>query len=244
MIYVVINHYILNKYIEDIAIKCIKSFKKYDCKIVSVDDRSPIRSDEIRLLSDVWIPLEKNVGFAGSANKGIQWVLDNDTECWIVYANNDIEVQGDWIGEAERCFKDFEADMVGGLGYRIKDFPIRNDMVVSEGGRFQDWMFPGGFYITTDSFFRKIGVYDEGYRHGGVEDIDLFWRAKKVGKRLIMTPRIQYFHVEGATRYSETQKDIQSKAITKNEAYFVQKWGFDPIKELNSKILQFNPINP
>lgn len=89
----------------------------------------------------------------------------------------------------------------------------------------------------------KIQIYDEHYKHGGVEDIDLFYRAKLLGKKLIMTPNVHYWHKEGATRYSETQQVTQSKAIKENEEYFMWKWGFHPIKELYKKILLDNRIN-
>ncbi len=103
--YVVINHYILSPEIEQLAINAIKSFKKSDCIIVSVDDASPIQSDSIKELSDVFIQREENGGFATSANTGIQWVLDNAKDCFITYANNDLEVS-DWQEETERCFND------------------------------------------------------------------------------------------------------------------------------------------
>lgn len=241
-IFVVIPHYILNEHTALLAKNAISSFKKYPVTVVSVDDGSPYDTsclDE----SDVILRRE-NGGFAKACNTGFNYVLSLNEPCWIVCANNDIEVSGNWIEEAQRCFNEpFNADMVGGLGYRIKDFPIKTDMYVSEGGLLADWMFPGGFYITTDKFFREVGLYDENYEHGGIEDIDLFYSAKKLGKRLIMTPRIQYWHEEGATRYSETQKDKQRDCITKNEAYFEKKYGFHPVKKLHT-ILIDNRINP
>ncbi len=141
-------------------------------------------------------------------------------------------------------FQRYDADAVAGLGYRRKDYSKRNDRYVSEGGKMDDFMFSGAFYTVKDSLFRELGLYDENYKHGGVEDIDLFWRWKQAGKRLIITPRIQFFHVEGATRYSAGEQGVQSDAIKRNEAYFESKWGFDPVKMLYSKILTDNRINP
>lgn len=238
--YVVINHYILNEDIEKLAIQAVQSFKDtHNCIIVSVDDGSPIQSKEIQDLSDVWIPMEKNGGFAVSANVGLQWVLDNEKEdCYIVYANNDIKVFPGWFEE----FMKNDFDMIGGFGYR-EQVVFRKENCISEGGRFGDWMFPGGFFMTTKKVLEEIGIYDEMYSHGGVEDIDLFYRAKLAGKRLIMTPNVSYWHKEGATRYSVGEKEKQSIAIKENEAYFEKKWGFNPIRELYNKILVFNIIN-
>lgn len=241
--YVVINHYIVNDEIRQLAIETINSFRNTaDVIIVSVDDQSPMKVKEIEELSDIYIPLEANKGFAGSANAGFQWVLDNGPEnCYITYSNNDIEVYDGWF-EGLTFLEGFGADMMGGLGQRVKPIKPRSDKYLSVGGRWNDWLFPGGFYMTTKAFFEEIGLYDENYKHGGMEDIDLFHRANLAGKKLIMNPQVIYWHKEGATRYSDQEKDKQAKAITKNEAYFAEKWGFDGIRELNN-ILTHNPIN-
>lgn len=243
MIYVVMPHYILNEEIAQLAKNAIESFKKYDCFVVSVDDKSPLKTDCLDK-SDLILYRETNGGFAKVMNTGIKKVMEIAApEDWVVCANNDIEVSGDWVKEAEKCFDIYKADLVGGLGFRSKNFPPSQDNRVSEGGLFMDWLFPGGFFIVKKKFFDDVGIYDENYEHGGVEDIDLFYCAKQKGKRLIMTPKIRYYHKEGATRYSETQKETQRVAITKNEKYFKDKYGFDPIRQLN-RILVCNYINP
>lgn len=233
------NHYILNPEIKQLAVDAIKSFRQTgDVYIISVDDASPMDTTDIEVLSDVFIRRKTNGGFAVSANDGLKSVKE---DAYIVYANNDIKVFPGWQEKMIQVMNEFNADMVGGLGFR-EDIGKEQWNDVSEGGQYRDWMFPGGFFFTTTQFFRDVGFYDENYRHGGVEDIDLFWRAKQLGKRLIMTPEVKYWHKEGATRYSATQKDIQSKAIKENEAYFERKFGFDPIKHLG-KILIDNRIN-
>lgn len=243
MIYVVMPHYILNEEIAKLAKNAIKSFQDDGCKVVSVDDHSPFDT-ECLSESDFIIVRGENGGFAKCMNTGLRAVLNlakNDD--LIVCANNDVETRGNWVEEAERCFSEFKADLVGGLGYRTKNIPKCEDNRVSEGGLFSDWMFPGGFFIGKKKFFETCGIYDENYAHGGIEDIDLFHIAKQKNKRLIMSPKIQYWHQEGATRYSKTQKEKQTDAIQKNELYFKEKYGFDPIQGLN-QILVCNYINP
>lgn len=235
----------MNDEIAQLASNAIDSFKKYGCKVISVDDYSPhniICLDK----SDYVVRRDKNGGFAKSMNSGIRKALElAKDDDWIVCANNDLEARGEWIKETQRCFDEFKADLVGGLGCRDYNAtnPFINDQRVSEGGLFMDWLFPGCFFIVKKQFFLDVGLYDENYEHGGVEDIDLFYSAKNIGKRLIMTPKIWYWHKEGATRYSETQKDTQKDAIKRNEKYFERKYGIDPIRSLN-KILTCNYINP
>jgi len=243
MIYVVMPHYILNEDIAKLAKAAIRSFQKDGCKVISVDDKSPLKTDCLDD-SDYIIYREENGGFAKCMNSGIKKAMElADEDDLIVCANNDLETHGEWIEEAMWCFDELKADMVGGLGYRCRDIPPNTDMRRSEGGLFLDWMFPGGFFIVKKQFFQDCGLYDENYEHGGIEDIDLFYIAKQKGKRLIMTPKIQYWHQEGATRYSETQKGKQSEAILRNEAYFEKKYGVHPIAHLNN-ILVCNFLNP
>ncbi len=237
-------HYILNDEIAKLAYNAIEAFQSYNCKVISVDDGSPHPTECLKF-SD-YIVSRENGGFAKAMNSGIKKAMELAKEDdWIVCANNDLEPRGNWVEETERCFEEFKADLVGGLGCRSYDAvnPYQRDNRVSEGGLFMDWLFPGGFFIVKRKFFEDCGIYDENYEHGGVEDIDLFYVAKQKGKRLIMTPRIWYWHKEGATRYSETQKDTQREAIKRNEKYFEKKYGIDPIKNLN-KILTCNYINP
>jgi GT2 family glycosyltransferase len=243
-IYTVIPNYILSEEIATLAKNAIASFQKDGCKVIAVDDGSPC---SVECLSGAdYVVTRENGGFAKAMNSGLRKAMELAKEDdWIVVANNDLETRGNWIEEAERCFNDFQADLVGGLGCRdyTAENPFKNDLRVSEGGLFMDWLFPGGFFIVKKKFFEDCGLYDEAYEHGGVEDIDLFYVAKKQGKRLIMTPKIWYWHKEGATRYSDTQRDTQRDAIKRNEQYFKDKYGLDPIRNLN-KILTCTYLNP
>lgn len=97
--------------------------------------------------------------------------------------------------------------------------------------------------MTDDVTLREVGIYDPEYEHGGVEDIDLFYRMKLAHKKLIMVGTVTYWHKEGATRYSATQKGKNHEAEKRNLAYFKAKWGFDALPHLYSRILLDNRIN-
>lgn len=256
-LYIIIPHYILSEHVAELAKKCIESFKKTaDCVVVSCDDCSPFNSSFLKDISDVYIRNEKNLGFGANCNVGFKWVFNHEKEdCWIVSANNDIEVFPYWFEDLKQALSLGDGSIVGGLGFKdrkmygddIKNYNTNvasrhNDGYITEGGRLADWMFPGGFYMTTKKAFEEIGIYDENFIHGGYEDIDLFLRFKKADKRLIMTPKVAYWHEEGATRFSETQKGIQDEVTPKNLEYFLKKWEFKP----HQNILQFmidNRIN-
>lgn len=242
--FVVIPNYSVNDEVVKLAVEAVKSFKRScDWTVVVVDDKSPFDTSEIEAVADVLLKREENGGFSKACNTGFRYALENGAE-YIVCANTDIEVPSNWVQEFQRCF-DMGADMVGGLGYREKGTQNerKDHQYLSEGGRIDDWMFPGGFWAMKLAVLEDIGLLDENYEHGGMEDIDFFYRAKIGKKRLIMTPKVWYWHQEGATRYSNEEKGKQSVAFKKNVEYFKQKHGFCGFTKLND-ILVDNRINP
>lgn len=243
-LFVVMPNYSVNEEVVNLACNAIKSFKDTsECTVVVSDDCSHLDTSRIEELTDVFLRREENGGFSKACNTGFKYALENGAE-YIVCANTDIEVSEGWFEEFMRCF-DMGADMVGGLGHKHRGAinERKDHNYVSEGGRMDDWMFPGGFFMVKRILLKEIGLYDENFEHGGMEDIDLFYRAKLAGKKLIMTPRVWYWHQEGATRYSDEERGKQSIAFKKNVEYFKKKWGFDGIKELNSRILEDKRIN-
>ncbi len=252
-VYIVIPHYIISEQVAQFAKNAIKSFKDTaDCIVVNCDDTSPFDSSFLKDISDVYIRNPKNLGFAGNCNVGFRYVLEHEKEdCFIVCANNDIEVYSHWLERFKEDLKFLDGDMIGGLGYQNKkdseNYETNPDSkfkcgYFSEGGRLEDWMFPGGFWLMKKSVIEDVGLLDENFKHGGVEDIDFFYRAKLKGKRLVMTPRVPYWHFEGATRYSDLEKGTQAKADVGNRAYFKKKYGVELEEEL-SNILVDNRIN-
>jgi len=244
-------HYIITKHVADLARQAIKSFKETcDCILISCDDESPYEDiDFLKEMSDVYIRNEKNRGFAGNCNVGFRWILDNvKEECNVVCVNNDVEVFDGWLEEFNHLMDMATGDMIGGLGYRsriVEGMPLEQyktnpgskytNRYYSTGGRLEDWMFPGGFYMMRKSVLEDIGLLDEGFIHGGYEDIDFFLRCQEGGKNMIITPKVAYWHEEGATRFSEQEKGKQQDVEPQNLQYFLKKWNFQP----HHNILQF-----
>jgi len=230
--YIVMPHYIITSHVARLAKDAISSFKKTaDCIVVSCDDQSPYEDTEfLEEMSDVYIRNADNLGFAGNCNVGFKWIMENEKEeCNIVCVNNDIEVYDGWLEEFERTLALTEARIIGGIGFKTKggvpDKVTAN--YISIGGYLEDWMFPGGMYMVRKSVLEDYGLYDEGFEHGGYEDIDLFLRWTNAGEKLVITPRVAYWHEEGATRFSEKEKGTQNVAEPKNREYFKQKNGED-----------------
>lgn len=246
--YVVMPHYIITSHVARLAKDAINSFKRTvpDCIIVSCDDQSPYEDTKfLEEMSDVYIRNADNLGFAGNCNVGFNWILENEKEeCNIVCVNNDIEVYDGWLEEFEWTLDFTKARIVGGIGFKHKGIlPDKvNARYLSTGGYLEDWMFPGGFYMVRKSVLEDYGLYDEGFIHGGYEDIDLFLRWKNAGEKLVITPRVAYWHEEGATRFSEQEKGTQSIAEDKNRKYFCEKNGFDDHENI-LKFLKDDRVN-
>lgn len=256
-LYIVIPHYIITEHVAELARNAVNSFKNTaDCIVVNCDDCSPYDTSFLKEMPDVYIRNKENLGFAANCNVGFKWIMENEPDdCYIVCANNDIEVYPRWFDYFKQAMELGNGSMVGGLGTRgrivegrdIKEYETNPgskfaQQYISEGGRLEDWMFPGGFWMTTKKVLEEEGLFDEGFKHGGYEDIDLFLRLKRHGKRLIMTPKVIYWHEEGATRFSEQEKGRQAGAEVGNHQHFINKWNFKP----HENILQFmvdNRIN-
>lgn len=259
--YVVIPIYILTSKLEELTLETIKSFRDTsDTVIIGLDDASPWDMTAIKDKLDVYIRNENNKGFAGNVNVGFNYVLEKEKkekkECYIVCSNNDILVYPGWLESFSELIEKFDGGLIGGLGYRekmvegcpIEDYKInvgslygRNEIAVN--GRYKDWMFPGGLYMIKASVLRKIGLLDESFEHGGYEDIDLFYRARLEGYKQLITPKVQYWHKEGATRFSEEEIGKQTVAEGKNLAYFINKWKFNPHQHMYRKIFTDEIIN-
>jgi len=254
MISIVIPSYIINDELEELTLNAIHSFKETtkDYELILVDDCSTQGQEMLKREADVYIRNEKNLGYAPTMNKG--WKVAKGD--YIVTANNDIEVYPGWQEIFLKQLKEFDGDLIGGLGFKVREVegrPIEDYLInpgslakstiISIGGQFRDWMFPGGFFLMTREVLDKIGFFDENYKHGGYEDIDFFYQARLAGFKLLITPKVAYWHKEGATRFNSQEKGRATIAEKHNFEYFIKKWGFDPNEKMYEKIFKQEIIN-
>lgn len=243
--YIVIPQYIATPELEELATQMLESLAKTgkDIEIISVNDHSPLDTDFLKKYSSVVINNPSNLGFGKTCNIGFKWVLENSEEdCYIVCANNDIEVFKGWQEALIEPFNLFDnVGLTGLISSReriINGIPVERYQVkrITEGGLLDYWMESGGLWMSKKSILEKVGLFDEQFEVGGLEDIDLFLRIRDTfGMKIIMSGKNCFWHKEGATRWNdeiaEGFKD-RNKAIEEvNYEKFNNKWGFDVRKE-------------
>ncbi len=167
------------------------------------------------------IPLNDNHGFCGGYNRGLAKISAD----YYVLLNSDIEVTENWIDiQLEEIKKDativacqpkikayldkskFEhAGAAGGyidiLGYPfcrgriLMDEEIDRDQYEETQDIF--WATGAALLIKADIFHSLGGLDETFFAH--MEEIDLCWRIKNAGYRIICTPKATVYHLGGAT---------------------------------------------
>ncbi len=243
--YVVMPNYIATPELEELATQAMSSIINTgkDIEIISVNDNSPLDTEFLKNYSTIRINNSVNLGFGKTCNMGFKWILNNTEEdCYIVCANNDIEVFKGWQEAMQEPFSLFDNVGLTGLisskeriidGISVEKYQKKR---ITEGGLLDYWMESGGFWMTKKSILEKVGLFDEQFEVGGLEDVDLFLRIRDTfGYKIIMSGKSCFWHKEGATRWNDEIEEgfkNKNKAIEEvNYEKFNNKWGFDVRKE-------------
>lgn len=164
--------------------------------------------------------LSENHGFAGGYNKALEQV---EADLYVLL-NSDVRVTPDWIEQIIPLFKDptvgaaqpkvlaeedhdrFEyAGAAGGyldyLGYPFCRGRIFAHTERDEGqydGRAEVFWATGAAFFVRAQLFHDLGGFEAEY-FAHAEEIDLCWRMKRAGYRVMVEPAATVFHVGGGT---------------------------------------------
>jgi hypothetical protein len=171
---------------------------------------------------------KENGGFAKGYNEALKKV-DADIFCLL---NSDVEVTKNWLEPIVEVFKNnaevaimqpklldykqkdyFEyAGAAGGFidkfGYPYCRGRIFNTLEKDEGqyNDTQSIFWASGACLFVRSYvFKELNGFDESF-FAHMEEIDLCWRAKNLGYKIIYTGRSQVYHVGGATLANSNPK--------------------------------------
>lgn len=200
-------------------------------EVVVADNGST--DDSLEMLTRVFpsvrvIRLDRNYGFAEGYNRALEAV---DAE-YTVLLNSDVEVTPDWL-EAPvaaldsdpaiacvqpkiRAYRDkgfFEyAGAAGGYMDRY-GYPFCRgrifQVVEKDEGQYDRpadilWATGACLFVRT-AVYKKAGGLDTGF-FAHQEEIDLCWRLRSRGYRLVCTPGAVVYHVGGATLHAESPR--------------------------------------
>lgn len=203
----------------DDTVACIKSIQKSDYpnfRIILIDNDSPDDTSQFvrGTFPDVILVVsEKNLGFAGGNNLGIDKALELNADC-IFLLNNDTEIAPDTIRKlVESAGK---SEKLGAIGPKIYYFE-KKDTIWSAGGiidfrwsnlyhrgirksdsaeynvkREVDYL-TGCALMFPSKIVKEIGKLDESFWMY-YEDADFCMKLKRAGYSIIFEPESQVWH--------------------------------------------------
>jgi hypothetical protein len=226
--------------------KCLDSLKKLtypNYEIIFVDNAST--DDSIEFVEKNYTEIkiiknESNLGFAEGNNVGIR----NSNGEYIILFNNDVIVDKNWLNETVKIAKSDKK--IGIVGGKIYDYD--SNVLQHAGGRLHKFT---NFYLFTSEIgagekdvrqydkirevdyvictailikknvIEKIGLMDNGFYPLYGEDIDLNYRVRKMGYRIVYTPSAKVWHI-GSGTFGKIPRE-KKYYIQKNKIRFVLK---------------------
>ncbi len=167
------------------------------------------------------IDLEDNHGFA----KGYNLALDQVDADYLILLNSDVEVTQNWINPIIELME--RDKTIGACQPKIKSYHAKDyfEYAGASGGWMDRLGYPfcrgrifdklekdqGQYNTTSEIFwasgaaffvrgklFKALGGFDPDY-FAHAEEIDLCWRIKRAGYKIMVKPRSEVYHVGGGT---------------------------------------------
>ncbi len=245
-------------------------------EILIGDDAS---SDQTRLLADAGLPRvrvvrhSKNVGFLLNCNIA----AEQATGAYIVLLNNDTVVLPNWLDEMIGTLKaDPKVGLVGSkLLYANGTLQEAGGIVWQDGsawnwGRNQDPRDPRYCYLREVDYcsgasialpkdlWRQLGGFDGAvYENSYYEDVDLAFRVREAGRKVIYQPLSAVVHFEGVSSGVDVTAGTK-KYQTANGERFLKRWrdtlhvhrpnAVEPVKEcergIKGRLLVIDAVTP
>ena len=230
---VIIVNYNVKHFLEQCLYSVQKACTKIDAEIIVADNASTDSS--LQVMKDYFpaiqtIVLDRNYGFAGGYNKALEQV-DAD---YYVLLNSDVEVTDNWLSPMLNFMN--ENENVAACQPKIRSYYNRTSFehAGASGGFIDQYGFPfcrgrvfgvveedkgqyddyidvfwatGACLMVRSKVFWKVGGLDsEFFAH--MEEIDLCWRLKSRGYRVVCVPGSIVYHIGGGTLHVDSPHKI------------------------------------
>ncbi len=235
---IIIPNYNGIKYIEN----CLASLADEPARVIVVDNGSADGSRELvqeKFPHVQVISLDKNYGFCGAVNRGIE-ESGKDKTPYVILLNNDTAVEPGFVRALEKALDrdkrafsgaarmvnmyrpemiDDAGDYYCALGWA---FAVGKDKPAADYGQPREvFSACGGACIYRRSILGKIGMLDENH-FAYLEDVDIGYRARIYGYRNLYVPEAVVRHA-GSGVSGSRHNDFKVKLSAKNSVYLVYK---------------------
>jgi GT2 family glycosyltransferase/glycosyltransferase involved in cell wall biosynthesis len=225
---------------------CLKSIaenpSKSSSEIIVVDDDSFDETLFMGFLVSGAVQIvrnSKNLGFARCCNAGASRARGR----YLLFLNNASLVRPGWLDELVNTF-----DIAPNVGIVGSKLPFEDGFLREAGGliwRLGDvwnWGRQGDpddprycFLRDSDSvsgaalmiereLFERLKGYDESYAPRFYEDLDLCFRARSAGKRVVVQPASQIVHFEDTAADEDTGGGMMKRYRSINHRKFYDRW--------------------
>ncbi|HSW90202.1 MAG TPA: glycosyltransferase family 2 protein [Patescibacteria group bacterium] len=208
---------------------------RQDDEVIIVDDASS--DDTVSWVKNTYpkirvVQNSKNLRFALSCNRGVQTAIHEI----IILLNNDVSPKKDFLEHLLVHFKDEKVFAVGckeiatnedGKEFGRNGGKFMRGFLVHWREEYQDgtqtlWV-SGGSGAFRKSMWEHLGGFDPDYRPAYWEDIDLSWRARKKGWKVLFEPKSLVYHNHESTNTNVFGKNQMEVMAYKNQILFMWK---------------------
>jgi glycosyl transferase family 2 len=189
------------------------------CELIVVDDASPDDSAAVaRRAGATVITLEQNSGPAAARNRGAT-AASGDI---LFFVDADVAVAPDAVRRVAEAFA--AAPELGAVFGSYDDAPRAPAMVSQYRNLLHHWVhqqgnpeastFWAGCGAVRRACFVEVGGFDAAlFRRPAIEDIELGYRLRRRGYRILLDKQLQGKHFKGWSLYAVVKTDILSRAV-------------------------------
>jgi GT2 family glycosyltransferase len=215
----------------------IRHMPRAPFEVVLVDDASTDETRDAALSGNLRVlRQERNLGFIGACNAGAAAARGRV----LLFLNNDTLATPGWLDEmlatltpgigvvgAALLNEDGTLQEAGGIIWRQADAWSygRNEDPDDPRYRFlrdADYV-SGAALMIPAALLRELGGFDPHYAPAYYEDVDLCFRVRAAGQRVVVQPAARIVHLEGASHGRDIERGVKRHQVL-NQARLRERW--------------------